>query len=120
MRRTSTEIDLELSDSFHEIRKNLLDSFPPSLAYPYGSYTESIAQKARSVGYSCALTTDAGSNSLHTDLFQLRRAVARSYDTIDIFAARVSGLVGWLRIGRSSFQRFGSPLVRAWNSALSQ
>jgi len=111
--------DQELHESFSAIRENLPDAFPPSLAYPYGDYSESIAEKARSAGYSCALTTEAGSNSIHTDLFQLRRAVVRRYDSIEIFAARVSGLVGWLRIVRDMFRRLSLPLVRVWNSAFS-
>jgi len=97
---TSSEIDVELQDSLRAIRNNLHESVPPCFAYPYGFYSESIAGKARSAGYSCALTTDAGSNSINTELFRLRRAVVRRYDTIDVFAARVSGLVGWLRILR--------------------
>jgi peptidoglycan/xylan/chitin deacetylase (PgdA/CDA1 family) len=97
---TSSEIDVELRDSLRAIRNNLHDNVPVSFAYPYGYYSEFIAGKARSAGYSCALTTDAGSNSINTDLFRLRRAVVRHYDTIDVFAARVSGLVGWLRIFR--------------------
>jgi peptidoglycan/xylan/chitin deacetylase (PgdA/CDA1 family) len=113
----SGNADRELHESFSAIRENLPDAFPPSLAYPYGDYSASIAGKARSVGYSCALTTDAGSNSIHTDLFQLRRAVVRRYDSIEIFAARVSGLVGWLRIARDAFRSLSLPLVRVWNSA---
>jgi peptidoglycan/xylan/chitin deacetylase (PgdA/CDA1 family) len=112
--------DRELRDSFSAIREHLRDVFPPSLAYPYGNYSALIAAKARSAGYSCALTTRAGSNSLSTDLFQLRRAVVRRYDTMDIFAARVSGLVGWLRIGRDFFRKLSLPLARVWNSAFSQ
>jgi peptidoglycan/xylan/chitin deacetylase (PgdA/CDA1 family) len=115
----SGNADRELHESFRAIRGNLRDDFPPSLAYPYGDYSERIAEKARSAGYSCALTTEAGSNSIHTDLFQLRRAVVRRYDSIEIFAARVSGLVGWLRIVRDTLRRMGLPLVRVWNSAFS-
>jgi peptidoglycan/xylan/chitin deacetylase (PgdA/CDA1 family) len=116
----SANVDRELHDSFVAIRENLREVFPPSLAYPYGDYSESIAEKARSAGYSCALTTEAGSNSVDTDLFHLRRAVVRRFDTIDIFAARVSGLVGWLRIVRDIFRRMSLPLARACNSAFSQ
>ena len=116
----SANVDRELHDSLRAILENLHDFFQPSLAYPYGSYSESIAGKVRSAGYSCALTTEAGSNSINTDLFQLRRAVVRSYDTIEIFAARISGIVGWLRIVRDIFRRLGLPLVRVWNSAFSQ
>jgi peptidoglycan/xylan/chitin deacetylase (PgdA/CDA1 family) len=105
-----SEIELELRDSLRVIRNNLDAGVPVSFAYPYGYYSESIARKARSAGYSCALTTDAGSNSIDTDLFRLRRAVVRRYDTIDIFAARVSGLVGWLRIVRDFLLHTFSPL----------
>jgi peptidoglycan/xylan/chitin deacetylase (PgdA/CDA1 family) len=105
-----SEIELELRDSLRVIRNNLDAGVPVSFAYPYGHYSESIARKARSAGYSCALTTDAGSNSINTDLFRLRRAVVRRYDTIDIFAARVSGLVGWLRIVRDFLLHTFSPL----------
>jgi peptidoglycan/xylan/chitin deacetylase (PgdA/CDA1 family) len=105
-----SEIDLELRDSLHVIRNNLDAGVPVSLAYPYGCYAESIARKARLAGYSCALTTDAGSNSIDTDLFRLRRAVVRRYDTIDIFAARVSGLIGWLRVVRDFLLHTFSPL----------
>jgi peptidoglycan/xylan/chitin deacetylase (PgdA/CDA1 family) len=115
----SVNAERELRDSFSAIRGNLRDAFTSSLAYPFGDYSESIAEKARSAGYSCALTTEAGSNSMNTDLFQLRRAVVRRYDSIEIFAARVSGLVGWLRIVRDAFRRLSLPLVRVWNSAFS-
>ena len=116
----SAEVDIELCNSFRAIQKHLPGNFPPSLAYPYGDCSELIARKARSAGYSCALTTAAGSNSVDTDLFRLRRAVVRRYDTIAIFAARVSGLVGWLRMARDFTVRTSAPLTRVWNSALPQ
>jgi peptidoglycan/xylan/chitin deacetylase (PgdA/CDA1 family) len=109
----SANVDRELRDSFDAMRKNLPDPFPPPLAYPYGNYSESIAEKARLAGYSCALTTEAGSNSFDTDLFQLRRAVVRSYDTTEIFAARVSGLIGWLRIMQGISRRLSSHFRQA-------
>jgi peptidoglycan/xylan/chitin deacetylase (PgdA/CDA1 family) len=87
---TSSEIDVELQDSLRAIRNNLHESVPVCFAYPYGFYSESIAGKARSAGYSCALTTDAGSNSINTDLFRLRRAVVTTRLT---YSLRVS--LGW-------------------------
>jgi peptidoglycan/xylan/chitin deacetylase (PgdA/CDA1 family) len=116
----SANVDREFHDSLAAIRENLPNVISPSLAYPYGSYSELIVRKARSAGYSCALTTEAGANSNHTDLFQLRRSVVRCYDTTEIFAARVSGLVGWLRIAQEALRKWSLPLVRAWNSAFSQ
>jgi peptidoglycan/xylan/chitin deacetylase (PgdA/CDA1 family) len=116
----SASVEREFRDSFRAIRENLQDSFPPSLAYPYGDYTEFIAERARSMGYSCALTTEPGSNSMKTGLFQLRRAVVRRYDTTEIFAARVSGLIGWLRILKDVLQSLSLPLVRVWDATFSQ
>lgn len=120
LHQLSANVDRELHDSLGALRENLHDVFPPTLAYPYGNYSQSIAAKARLAGYSCALTTEAGCNSVNTDLFRLRRAVVRRYDTIDIFAARASGLVGWLRIGRDFLRTLSMSLLRDWNSAFSQ
>lgn len=116
----SSNADKELGDSLSAIRRNFETAFATSLAYPYGTHAESIAEKARSLGYSCALTTDAGSNSLDTDLFRLRRAVVRQFDTIEVFAARVSGLIGCLRMVRDAIRKLSFPLIQIWNSALSQ
>jgi peptidoglycan/xylan/chitin deacetylase (PgdA/CDA1 family) len=105
---SSSDVYRELKNSLYAIGENLNAQDPPSFAYPYGEYTESIAEKARSLGYSCASTTGAGANPLDADLFQLRRAVVRRDDTVEVFAARVSGLVGWLRIANDFISRISS------------
>jgi peptidoglycan/xylan/chitin deacetylase (PgdA/CDA1 family) len=94
----------ELHDSLDVISRNVPNAFPLSLAYPYGEYSPAIIAEARALGYSCGLTTDAGSNSAVTPLFCFRRAVVRRFDTIPVFAARVSGLVGWMRLGRDAMR----------------
>jgi peptidoglycan/xylan/chitin deacetylase (PgdA/CDA1 family) len=66
------------------------------LAYPYGSYSEAIIEKARALNYACALTTDAGTNDPQTDPFALRRTLIGDDDDKVSFAARVSGLTFWL------------------------
>ena len=71
-----------------------LDS--PPLAYPYGGYTHALAERARTLGYCCALTTDAGTNDSLTDIFKLRRVLIGDDDVVPVFAARVSGLAAWL------------------------
>lgn len=108
----SSNLDREFRDSFQAIHEKLHDTLLPSLAYPYGDYSERIAEKARLTGYASALTTEAGTNSNNTDLFKLRRAVVRRYDSTEIFAARVSGLIGWLRIARDVFRKLSLPLMR--------
>jgi len=113
------EAERELSDSYYEMRKGLVEYAVPFLAYPYGAYSDAIANKAREVGYLCALTTDPGSNSRNTDLFRLRRAVVRRFDTIEVFAARVSGIVGWLRTSRHILRSLLMPVVHIWKSSIS-
>jgi peptidoglycan/xylan/chitin deacetylase (PgdA/CDA1 family) len=115
----SASAEREFRHSFHAIRENLQDPFPPSLAYPCRDNTELVAEKARLAGYSCALTTEPGSNSMKIGLFELRRAVVRRHDTPEISAARVSGLIGWRGILRDVLRSLGLPLVRAWNAASS-
>jgi len=110
------EMERELHDSFCAMREVFRDDFVPCLAYPYGGHSDPIAEKARLLGYSCALSTDAGSNSNSVDLYKLRRGVVRRFDTIEVFASRVSGLVSWLRMGRNFFRGVNLPLARVWNS----
>ncbi|HYH84019.1 MAG TPA: polysaccharide deacetylase family protein [Pyrinomonadaceae bacterium] len=67
-----------------------------ALAYPYGAYSDEVVEQARTLGYACALTTDAGPNDAQTDLFALRRTLIGDDDDEASFAARVSGLTSWL------------------------
>ena len=114
---TSAEIELELDGSLRDLRARSRPDFLPYLAYPYGAYSEVTALKARRLGYFCALTTDAGTNSPFTDVLRLRRAVVRRFDTLDVFAARVSGLIGWLRIAQYTLRRATVPALRASNDS---
>jgi peptidoglycan/xylan/chitin deacetylase (PgdA/CDA1 family) len=117
-RLSAGEIDSELARSRSTMRTRTCEISSLSLAYPYGDYSSLIAEKARAAGYSCALTTDPGANTMDTHLFQLRRAVVRRFDTVEIFAARVSGLIGWMRMARDAFQKLRVPLARFRDSAL--
>jgi peptidoglycan/xylan/chitin deacetylase (PgdA/CDA1 family) len=91
------DIRRELQSSLNTMRQNLKGAVVSILAYPYGEYSPAIAEIARSSGYLSAVTTEAGSNSPQIDLHELRRAVIHRDDTLAVFAARVSGLTGWLR-----------------------
>jgi peptidoglycan/xylan/chitin deacetylase (PgdA/CDA1 family) len=52
-----------------------------AMAYPNGDYSGRDVEIARAAGYECALTLDAGFNTLETDLFRLRRVAM--YDKAD-------------------------------------
>lgn len=68
----------------------------PTLSYPKGEYSSLLAEEARKLGYSCALTTDRGQNELGHDLFTLGRTLIGNRDDQASFAVRVSGLRRWL------------------------
>ena len=85
----------ELCGSLETLARHLSqDRFP--LAYPYGSYSETVINASRELGYKCALTTDAGTNERSADLFLLRRNLIGDDDVEALFAARVSGLTALL------------------------
>ena len=85
------EVERELSVSHETIAARLSQTRMP-LAFPYGSYSEAVIAMTRKLPYTCALTTDAGTNSHATDLFLLRRNLIGDDDDEVLFAARVSGL----------------------------
>ena len=66
-----------------------------ALSYPHGQTSEAINRLARSLGYSCAVTTVLGRNDNNSDLFALRRTVIAAQDDLPTFAARLSGLTSW-------------------------
>ena len=92
------EAERELRESFEAVARRTGDGAPP-FAYPFGDYTPEVAASARTLGYSCALTTDAGANDPSEDLYTLRRVLIGDDDDEPAFAARVSGLAAL--IGRA-------------------
>lgn len=109
----------ELSESRSHMETNIGVS-PVSLSYPFGQTSPSISAMAESLGYACAIASDAGPNSDDASIYQLSRTVIASDDDVSAFAARVSGLTWWIskckRIFRTepkvswkpSFRQYGS------------
>ena len=90
------EAEHELRDSHEAIAAQLSQGVMP-LAFPYGSYSDAVISLTRELPYSCALTTDAGTNARGTDLFLLRRNLIGDDDDEALFAARLSGLTALLQ-----------------------
>jgi len=89
------EAERELRESMAAVARATGDAAPP-FAYPFGDYSPDVVERARSLGYSCALTTDAGANDAEEDLYTLRRVLIGDDDDVPAFAARVSGLTALL------------------------
>lgn len=94
------EAERELRESLAEVARRTGEPAPP-FAYPFGDYTPQLAERANALGYSCALTTDAGANDDRADLYALRRVLVGDDDDEPAFAARVSGLAALLARARS-------------------
>lgn len=90
------EAERELRQSHETIAAHLSQATMP-LAFPYGAYSEPVVAITRELPYTCAFTTDAGTNPRQTDLFRLRRNLIGDDDDEASFAARVSGLTALLQ-----------------------
>ncbi|HEV7396570.1 MAG TPA: polysaccharide deacetylase family protein [Pyrinomonadaceae bacterium] len=105
----------ELHHSHDELVSQLKVEIP-TLSYPKGQYSDLVADDARNVGYSCAVTTDRGQNELNHDLFSLGRTLIGDFDDEAAFAVRVSGLRWSLVRALSTFRsshRTAQPLKSA-------
>ena len=94
---TPDEGEQEMRDSQTAIRDRLQVN-DLALAYPYGDHSSAVAEQARELGYSCALTTEDGANEPAANLYTLRRTLIGNNDDEAAFAIRVSGLIS--RISR--------------------
>jgi len=97
------DVTRELSESYAAIQLHVGQT-QISLSYPYGQLSQAISRLAESIGYSCAIANDIGRNDQNTNLFGLSRTVIASDDDIATFAGRVSGLTGWISVGRRLFR----------------
>lgn len=92
---SEADTERELAHSFDQLVSRL-GVAAPTLSYPKGEYSRLLAEDARKLGYSCALTTDRGQNELGHDRYTLGRTLIGNHDDKASFAVRVSGLRWWL------------------------
>ena len=100
---SAEQTERELQHSYNDLVTHL-GVEAPSLSYPKGQYSRLLAEDARKLGYTCAVTTDRGPNELDHDLFTLGRTLIGDDDDIASFAVRASGLRWWLATLRAPFE----------------
>lgn len=94
-RCTSARVEREIVQSKAELEQQF--GFPVyAFAYPNGDYSPREIEVVRSVGYTCAVTLDAGFNDAHTDMFRLRRLRINDDASPDEVVVKASGLWGWI------------------------
>lgn len=89
----------ETQASRYAIEK-LLSKSIKCFSYPYGSWSD-ISEKVKTLvkksGYKIAVTSIIGSNTIHSDLYSLRRIPIYETDSLFEFTKKIYGAYDWLR-----------------------
>ena len=96
---SAEKVLIEMHSSLETLREKNLNHLPV-FCYPNGNYTIEIAEQAKSVGYSAAVTTTFGvENNSPQKLFELKRIGIHNdiSNTIPLFAFHLSGWNNTLR-----------------------
>jgi len=78
-----------------------------TLSYPNGDYSERDIELAKTAGYICGMTVDYGYNTLHTDLFRLKRLSVNDTGNINELAVKASGVWAFLKTRNGKRQPYG-------------
>lgn len=76
-------------------KKQLASSFGLdiyALSYPNGDYSNRDIQLAEEAGYQCAITVDSGYNTLHSNLFRLKRFSVNDAHSVTELMVKASGV----------------------------
>jgi peptidoglycan/xylan/chitin deacetylase (PgdA/CDA1 family) len=76
-------------DRLGEITGKVIDAF----SYPNGDYSQSVVDTVKGLGIECAFTTEKGFWCRHTGLMVIPRLAVGGFDSIEKFAATLSGFV---------------------------
>ncbi len=88
---SETKNEIEKSKDILEKEYNLKIN---ALAYPNGDYSEREIKICKLSGYKCAITIEAGYNSIKSDLYKLKRFSSNDTDDINELLVKASGFWG--------------------------
>ncbi len=78
-----------------------------AIAYPHGDYSDRDVELCQQAGYDCGLTVDCGFNTIHTDLFRLRRLPVNDTDDVNELIVKASGLWEFVKTALGRNRGFG-------------
>lgn len=78
-----------------------------AISYPHGDYSDRDIELCRRAGYDCGLTVDCGFNTVHTDLFRLKRLPVNDTSDMNELIVKASGLWEILKTALGGPRPFG-------------
>jgi peptidoglycan/xylan/chitin deacetylase (PgdA/CDA1 family) len=78
-----------------------------AISYPNGDYSDRDIQLSKEAGYKCGITVDFGFNTIHTDLFKLKRLSVNDTGDLNELIVKASGLWSFLKTRNGRKQAFG-------------
>jgi peptidoglycan/xylan/chitin deacetylase (PgdA/CDA1 family) len=78
-----------------------------AISYPNGDYSDRDIQLSKDAGYKCGITVDFGFNTLHTDIFRLKRLSVNDTNNIDELIVKASGVWSFFKTRNGRYQKFG-------------
>ena len=105
-----SKIDAELKGSKEMIEEKInrpvkFFSYPGGIKL-YGDISEKTTEALMDAGYELACTSEIGRNSIHEDLYFLKRIGISRVDSINMFKAKLVGAYDWVKFAQSTFQHF--------------
>ena len=78
-----------------------------SISYPNGDYSERDISLTKEAGYSSGLTVDFGFNTIHTDIYRLKRLCVNDTENINELIVKSSGVWDFFKTFNGKKQTFG-------------
>jgi peptidoglycan/xylan/chitin deacetylase (PgdA/CDA1 family) len=78
-----------------------------AISYPNGDYSDREILLSKEAGYKCGITVDFGFNTIHTDLFKLKRLSVNDTADINELIVKASGVWSFLKTRNGRKQEFG-------------
>ena len=78
-----------------------------SISYPNGDYSERDIEFTKEAGYDSGLTVDFGFNTIHTDIYRLKRLCVNDTENIDELIVKSSGVWDFFKTFNGKKQTFG-------------
>jgi peptidoglycan/xylan/chitin deacetylase (PgdA/CDA1 family) len=78
-----------------------------TISYPNGDYSERDIQLAKEAGYRCGITVDFGFNTIHSDIFRLKRISISDMPDINEVCVKASGVWAFFKTLNGYKQKAG-------------